>query len=272
MVDEVIRRLMNKRVAVNPGDYEKDGLLYCGKCDTPKQFRLHIGGADTIVPVICECRKAEIAAEDEKFRKQRIEDQKYGMRRAGIADRRYSDMTFGNSTDEIKWAHNYVDNWDKMERDNVGLMIIGSTGTGKTYAAGCIANALLDKGVSVYMSNIVSVCDKMTGLFDDERLGYINSLQKYRLMILDDFGVERGSDFVQEQIYNIIETRYRSGKPLIITSNLSLQDFRDMKDLKYARTYDRLKEMCHPVEMIGESKRRGIANKRYKEVQEVLGL
>lgn len=269
MVD-VIERLINKQILTCEGDFAQDGLLYCGKCKTPKQFRVTIGGAQRIVPIVCQCRTDEIAAEDKKIRDQQRAERIKSLRRNGITDRKYLSMTFENSTDEMKFAQNYVTNWERMERENVGLMLLGSTGTGKTFAAASIANALIDRGISVYMENILSVCDQMTSLFDEERPAFIRDLQNYRLLILDDFGVERGSDFVQEQIYNIIETRYRSGKPLIITSNLALERIAKCDDLKYSRTYDRLKEMCHPVQMIGESKRREIANSRRDEIKAIL--
>ena len=50
---------------------------------------------------------------------------------------------------EMKLAHNYVDNWEKMKSNSSGLLLWGDVGTGKSFFAGCIANALLEKGVPV---------------------------------------------------------------------------------------------------------------------------
>lgn len=260
-----IREIVPEKV-----DYQKDGILFCGSCGTPRQMWIMLDGVKKLVPVLCKCREEERNRQDEEWRRVQLSQRIEGLCRTGITDRRYTQMTFERSDVPLKFARNYVDNWPRMERENVGLMIIGDTGTGKTYAAACIANALLQKAVSVYMANIMSVCDRLTNLYDEGRLSYIASLQKYRLLVLDDFGAERGSDFVQEQIYNVVETRYRSGRPLIITSNLTLEQIRECDTLKYARTYDRLKEMCHPVTMEGDSRRRNIANKRVKRIKAIL--
>lgn len=257
-------------ISADTNDYEQDGVLICGNCKTPRQMWVPLAGENKLVPVLCRCRtqkRDQVEREWRDIQKRQAIEQ---LQRVGITDKRYEQMTFENSEIPLPFAKSYVQNWTQFERDNVGLMILGDTGTGKTYAAACIANTLLNQGISVYMANIMSVCDRLTGLYDEGRLSYIASLKKYRLLVLDDFGVERNTDFMQEQIYSIIETRYRSGRPLIITSNLELSQFRDCDALKYARTYDRLKEMCHPVEMKGQSRRRAIANNRYRTVEKIL--
>ena len=71
-------------------------------------------------------------------------------------------------------------------------------------------------------------------------------------MILDDFGMERGTEYGLEQIYAVIDGRYRSGKPLIATTNLTLQELKNPQDTAHARIYDRLLEMCVPVQFKGE--------------------
>ena len=49
-----------------PGDYEKDGLLYCGKCHTPKEFRGSFLGMVKVVPCLCRCRSEKLAAEEQQ--------------------------------------------------------------------------------------------------------------------------------------------------------------------------------------------------------------
>ena len=72
------------------------------------------------------------------------------------------------------------------------------------------------------------------------------------LLILDDFGMERGTEYGLEQVYNVIDSRYRSGKPLIVTTNLTLDDLQHPEDTAHARIYDRLISMCVPVRFTGE--------------------
>lgn len=255
---------------MDEGDYIKDSFIYCGKCHTPRQMKVMLFDKECTVFKMCKCRAERSDRERAEFERQQRLDKIERMRRAGITDKRYLQMRFDKSDAALTFAKNYVDNWQRFRQDNVGLMILGGTGVGKTFAAACIANALLDKCVSVYMANIMSVCDKLGSFFNAGRAQFIDSLRNFSLLVLDDLGAERQTDFVQEQIYNIIEARYRSGLPLIITSNITPEQLRECDSIKYARTYDRLKEMCHPVVIEGESRRRRLANKRFSAVQSLL--
>ncbi len=72
------------------------------------------------------------------------------------------------------------------------------------------------------------------------------------LLIIDDFGMERGTEYGLEQVYNVIDSRYRSRKPLIVTTNLTLEELQHLEDTAHARIYDRLLEMCSPLLYRGE--------------------
>ena len=78
------------------------------------------------------------------------------------------------------------------------------------------------------------------------------------LLVIDDFGMERGTEYALEQIYNIIDSRYRSRKPLIVTTNLTLTELKNPQDTAHARIYDRLLELCTPIACTGPSMRKNI--------------
>lgn len=250
-------------------DYIQDGIIYCGNCKTPKQCRIGLLGREFIMPVVCDCKRADIAREETRRAAAKTAD-RIKQLRAGLAGAKYLGMTFDASNAPIKFAQNYVDRWAEMYRRNLGLMIIGANGQGKTYAAACIANALVDKGISVYMDNIVAMCGKLSSMYDNDRQSYIERLQDCSLLVIDDIGAERKTDTAVEQAYNIVESRYRSAKPLIVTSNLSRAELMQCSDLRYTRIYDRLKEMCHPIEMHGPSRRVSAANSRIAEIDALL--
>lgn len=84
----------------------------------------------------------------------------------------------------------------------------------------------------------------------------MDKLCRYPLLIIDDFGMERGTEYALEQIYSIVDSRYRSQKPLIVTTNLTLDEIRHPQDTAHARIYDRLLEMCVPISCIGVSLRK----------------
>ena len=161
-------------------------------------------------------------------------------------------MTFGNSwhNQDLKASHKYVDNFQRYKNENVGLMFIGTNGTGKTYAAAAIANGLTDKGVSVLMANVTWFTAQMQ---EFNHQAFLNTLRNPDLLIIDDIGAERQKEFMYEQIYTIIETRYQSQKPLVISANITLDEIKTCTDIRQARTFERLKEMCVPIVMAGES-------------------
>lgn len=91
--------------------------------------------------------------------------------------------------------------------------------------------------------------------------------------MIDDLGVERDTSYSVEQVYNVVDTRARSGKPVIITTNLSLKDLENPPSLAYKRIYDRVLEMC-PIrlKMVGASRRTANATDRRDAARRILGL
>ena len=104
-------------------------------------------------------------------------------------------------------------------------------GTGKSFFAGCIANALLDRDVPVLMTNFPSILNQLTGVFAEDRAAFITSLDDYSLLVIDDLGVERNTEYAMEQMFTVIDSRYRSKKPLIVTTNLKLEEIKNPQTL-----------------------------------------
>jgi len=98
-------------------------------------------------------------------------------------------------------------------------------------------------------------------------------LKNASLLILDDLGAENSTDWAREKIYEIIDSRYRDKKPIIITTNLKLEQLMEKLaggDRVY-RTYDRIIEMCTPVEVKGKARRIETAKAKQKLLKELLG-
>ena len=270
--ESVLKRITVTRL--EPGDYTgEDGLLYCGKCRTPKQFRMDATPLEgRLLPHPCHCEQERLdreAAEQEAHRHHRaVAD----LKRKGFTDPAMREWTFANDNDkcpQMKHARFYVEHWDTMQEENIGYLLWGGVGTGKSYFAGCIANALMEQEVAVRMTNFALILNDLTASFEG-RNDYIARLCRAPLLILDDFGMERGTEYGLEQVYNVIDSRYRSRRPLIVTTNLSLQDLQHPQDTAHARIYDRLLEMCAPIRFSGENFRKATAQDKLTRLKNLM--
>lgn len=270
--DSIIKRITVTRL--EPGDYTgKDGLLYCGKCRTPKQFRMEAPPMEgRLLPHPCRCEQERLdreAAEQEARRhRQAVAD----LKRRGFTDPAMREWTFANDNGkcpQMKHARFYVEHWDTMQEENIGYLLWGGVGTGKSYFAGCIANALMEQEVAVRMTNFALILNDLTASFEG-RNEYIARLCRAPLLILDDFGMERGTEYGLEQVYNVIDSRYRSRRPLIVTTNLPLQDLQHPQDTAHARIYDRLLEMCAPIRFSGDNFRKATAQDKLARLKNLM--
>lgn len=166
-------------------------------------------------------------------------------------------------------ARFYVARFDDMRAENIGYLLWGGVGTGKSYFAGCVANALMEQEIPVRMTNLAAVLNDLASSFEG-RNEYISRLCRYPLLILDDFGMERGTEYGLEQVYNVIDSRYRAGRPLIVTTNLSLVELQNPTDTPHARIYDRLLAMCAPIRFAGESFRKATAQSKLDRLKAMI--
>ena len=93
----------------------------------------------------------------------------------------------------------------------------------------------------------------------------------YDLLILDDLGAERNSEFAMQNVFDVINRRWESGKPMIITTNLTLEQMREAErvDMNKQRIYDRILDICKPVLVDGSSKRIESGHKKMEILREV---
>ena len=176
---------------------------------------------------------------------------------------------------QLEQARRYVDHWEELYRENMGLLFWGRPGNGKTFAAACIANALLEReGIretTVKMTTLGTVLNRLLGMAAQDKEWYLGSLRSCDLLILDDFGMERQTDYAREQVFGIIDGRCMAGKPLIVTTNLSLQELKEPADLAQQRICDRILAQCIPVCFSGESLRREKAKENLRRYRQLTG-
>ena len=194
------------------------------------------------------------------------------LKRRGFTDPAMRNWTFEHDNGrnpQTETARFYVESWETMQAENIGYLFWGGVGTGKSYLAACIANALMEKEVAVRMTNFATILGDLAASFEG-RNEYISRLCSYPLLILDDFGMERGTEYGLEQVYSVIDSRYRSGKPLIATTNLTLEELQHPQDTPHARIYDRLTSMCAPVRFTGSNFRKETAQEKLERLKQLM--
>ena len=231
---------------------ESDNLIHCAKCKTPRQHHVVVLGKEMVVPIRCRCQQ-EVQDKEEAERKHReFLDQVSRLKANGLQDKSLREYTFANDkgyNPEMQKAHDYVVHWSEMKAKSIGLLLWGDVGTGKSFFAGCIANALLEQGVPVLMTNFSRILNALSGLYSEEKNQYIDSLNQYSLLIIDDLGTVLTNSFVSSQLFLCINERIMRKKSTIISTNLKLEDF----SATYSeRTFSRIASNYQMTKLVGK--------------------
>lgn len=277
ILTSVIERFANTVENQQAGDFiGDDGLLYCGNCRTPKQVRAVVPsmGIDRVVNCLCKCKAEERDREEAEEKARKLRAEINNRKRESFPDWELSKFTFDKddrANARISDAmQRYCANFEKFKADGKGLILYGGVETGKTFIACCVANELIEKGYRVLATNFARIVNTAWNI--DDKQAYYDRLNSYDLLVIDDLGAERNSDYMQEIIFNIIDNRDRAGLPLIITTNLTIDELKAPTDLAKQRIYSRVLKMCFPVEVAGIQRRREIVKRDYQPMKELLGL
>ena len=180
----------------------------------------------------------------------------------------------------VRITESYVEHLDENLEKGRGLWFMGSTGTGKTTLSMLISSHALSAGYSVAIYTMPKLLARIRGTYeredgDDNYLQFFDRLSRVDLLHIDDFGAEKRSEWVIEQLYAILNERYEQQRSIIATTNLSFEDSREelpagvyglepksidwLKRLEKEvgpRTVSRLIEVCgDPVPMFGPDAR-----------------
>ena len=269
-----------------PGDYiDPDGLLRCGVCGERRQSYIDVPNptdddpdrkAKVLVTASCRCEKER--EEAEKKAEQAKKDMEYisKLRGASLMDEKFRCSTFDSfkttkfNARNLKLCQRYATGFDQMLEKNQGLIFWGDVGTGKSYAAACIANYLLARKVPVVMTSFVKILAAIQKDREQEQQ-IMSRLNRAKLVIFDDLGAERDTSFGIEKVYSIVDERYRQELPMILTTNLTIDQMKSETDIRYSRIYDRIFETCYPMQFTGPSWRKVEAGSRFAEMSKLLG-
>lgn len=255
-------------------EYMKDGHAYCKTCHERKDGEVKsLMDMKFIFKNNCKCDRERFEKQKQREKEQEIER----LKRSCFISMSQWAYTFDNYKGEKDKSYiiakNYVKEYEQMKKENIGLLFCGTVGSGKTYLACCIANALIEEYmIRVKIRNFAQIInDLQKSGFDLDKNKYIENLTNVSVLILDDLGIERDTSYAKEQVYNIVNSRYLKKKPTIFTTNLPYEKIQNSDDgVEYERIYSRIIEMCIPVKVMGEDFRKRLQKEKLKQNKERL--
>lgn len=151
----------------------------------------------------------------------------------------------------------FIDNLDSNLDAGQGLWLSGDTGTGKTTLAMLVSKEALEKGHSVAIYSLPKLLARIRRTYDSEPGGdsyaaFFERLTSVDLLHIDDFGAEKRSDWVLEQLYALVNERYEDKRSIMLTTNLTVDKLEDQIG---GRTVSRLTETCEQVALFGIDRR-----------------
>lgn len=240
MIEKIAKK--SAEVAQEDGGYiVRDGIAYCNTCGEPRQTKIDLDGEQRIVGCACRCMLEKRKA-DGRERIQKL--QKLG----GVSPRCTFDRAQPSKTMDM--CRRYAAGWNEVHKRGAGLLLWGDVGCGKTFAAHCIANELIKRDVPVFSTSLSRV---LNSGFDKTEI--IRRIRETPLVVFDDLGAERSSEYALETIFMLVDERYRSELPLIVTTNLTLSELKNPANIDYKRIYDRILQRCAALHFEGASKR-----------------
>ena len=107
------------------------------------------------------------------------------------------------------------------------LFIEGPYGSGKTHLAAAIANTAVGLGIPTLFLTVPDLLDTLRFSYEDPEAtfeGRFEEIRNIKLLVLDDFGTQNATSWAQEKLFQIINYRYINQLPLVVTTNLALEE------------------------------------------------
>lgn len=254
---------------------------FCGKGLRQEVNTWVVGGKEICIkriPERCNCKQAkEYWKEQDELERIKLLtkleiERKKNMERlytlSGMSSRlrnyNFENYKVGNENKTAYFkAKKYVADLLAGNKSN-SLFITGNIGTGKTHLAASIANELIKNGRPVILGTLINLLTEVKDSYSidgEYESKIINKYSKIGLLIIDDLGKERPSEWTLEKLFTIINNRYENNLPVIITTNYNREKLRERlacnKNYEIADSIiSRLYEMCKGINITGKDKRK----------------
>lgn len=272
---EIMERLIESTRRANEAEDDVfiGGVRCCGKCHTPKEKMIEHDGKFYLCSITCKCELEKAVKEKEEAARKKRMEIVIRRRQEGFPDQDMMRWTFatddGSNPRMTGLMKRYVENFEEFKKTGYGLILYGPVGTGKTFAAAEVVNALIEAGYPCLMTNFTRISQVLWSA--EEKQAYMDSLNAFDLIVLDDLATENNSEYMKSIIFQIIDSRYRAGLPMIVTTNIDPVQASG-ESLLNRRLYDRLQERCMLVKVEGDNKRSKIGKANAEAARKLLGV
>lgn len=207
----------------------------------------------------CEiCINEEREIEQKKSYEENLSN---ALRRCKIP-KRFFNSTFENfsadtpdKVNALSVCFEYANEFDSNFQKGNNLIFSGNVGTGKTHLATAIAKYIMHNNSVIYISTMDFICEVRSTWKKDAEFSETevkNKFKKANLLIIDEIGVQFGTEAEIIQLFDILDYRYREVLPTILITNLNLEG---IKKVLGERVFDRLKDSSKLIIFNWESQR-----------------
>ena len=250
--------------------FTERSCVRCPDCgQVLKEIRIPWPGREELVAhAACSCR-----LEREEAERKVMADQERQRRMKALFDSsqlgpRFAACTFANwkraEGAEVvhRAAKSYVEQWPQKLRNGESMLISGAPGNGKSHLAAAIVNELVPRGVAAVFANVPELLGRLRRTYNgsgENESRLLRALVDADLLVLDDLGAQKWSEWSEEMIYYLVNTRYNAKLPLVITTNATTSQLAESIG---PRSLSRLDEVCDMVDNKAASYRRHLARER----------
>ena len=259
-----------------PQDYMQDGVLHCGVCHKPKYILRKLLGVERAFPINCDCREAQLRRQAEEQRQQEKLLKAEDCRRHALPYAHMHNWDFdhddGGSPQITDHAKQYALHFAELKRMGLGLFLFGVSGTGKTYAAVQIVNALCDEGYRCLLISFLDIITNLLSLNRERRQEYIDEICSHDLLVFDDYGAEPSTYFSDMNVLEIISTCYQKRVPMIVTTSLPPESLNKEGNATRKLALSRLKERCYCLTLVNTQRKKKLAEQRWRRFRDLLHI
>lgn len=237
----------------------------CAGCGG-EQYRVRLPGTEKtpeVDHVFCPfCDREEVRSRDlqeweeisRDWKQERLMSMSELPRRLGrFTFQSFDEMASGSSKEAKLAAVEFASAYLRRPGDGEGIVFSGASGVGKSHLAVAIIQSLMAMGVPCLFKTVPGLLESARRAFDDpERPDVFGTAKGAEVLVLDDLGAERPTEWAQERLFDLINHRYVDGLSLVATTNLGPDELSPR--IGY-RTVSRLMEMCEWVEIHGDDYR-----------------